>query len=350
MKKIIYTLLTGFMLLSCEKTIDFKEEITDPLLVVSSFITPDSTIKAHVSLSKFFLYDDDNYYNSFKSVDNAEFSFSVNGIEKGKLIALGNGYYQSNYKPAVGEQIKIDVKSNGYTTVFSTAEIPGKPSIIQVDTTTSIEKYYDYYTVYDQENNLTYDTVGETTRKKIYFKIKFKDNGEQKDYYRFVVLKRSYSTKQPTYGGGTIDVEEYLLNEVYLTHFDDIIFGNQTNNTNGWFDDSSSSEYSFDTFSDDFINGKEYNLTFSDYLNRDYTGYDDAYGYSFIDVTRAEYHIYLQSISSDYYLYSKSYAAANSVEDNPFTEPVQIHSNIKNGIGIFGSYTSSDVWMIKVKN
>jgi hypothetical protein len=47
----------------------------------------------------------------------------------------------------------------------------------------------------------------------------------------------------------------------------------------------------------------------------------------------------LQSLSPSYYMYLKT-REANSDSDL-FTEPVQIYTNIKGGIGIFGSYSNS---------
>ncbi len=43
----------------------------------------------------------------------------------------------------------------------------------------------------------------------------------------------------------------------------------------------------------------------------------------------------LKSISRDRYLYAKSYRDYNQSDDNPFAEPVTVHSNIENGFGIF---------------
>ena len=43
----------------------------------------------------------------------------------------------------------------------------------------------------------------------------------------------------------------------------------------------------------------------------------------------------LSSISRDNYLFIKSEAASREARDNPFAEPVIVHNNIENGIGIF---------------
>jgi hypothetical protein len=45
--------------------------------------------------------------------------------------------------------------------------------------------------------------------------------------------------------------------------------------------------------------------------------------------------------SEDYFMYKKTFNVYQSVEGNPFAEPVQVFSNIKNGYGIFAGYSHS---------
>lgn len=48
--------------------------------------------------------------------------------------------------------------------------------------------------------------------------------------------------------------------------------------------------------------------------------------------------IELLHITPDYFRYLKSLAANDNAEDNPFAEPVNVFTNIKNGYGIFTTY------------
>ncbi len=43
----------------------------------------------------------------------------------------------------------------------------------------------------------------------------------------------------------------------------------------------------------------------------------------------------LLNVSEDRFLYAKSFKDAKDAEDNPFAEPVTVHTNIENGLGIF---------------
>ena len=51
------------------------------------------------------------------------------------------------------------------------------------------------------------------------------------------------------------------------------------------------------------------------------------------------YTVVLESLNSDLYRYCRNIANASSDGGggSSFTEPVQVHSNIKNGLGIFGT-------------
>lgn len=52
--------------------------------------------------------------------------------------------------------------------------------------------------------------------------------------------------------------------------------------------------------------------------------------------------IRLEHITEDYYRYIKSRNRNISVQGNPFAEPVNVYTNVKNGYGIFTFYTSSE--------
>lgn len=330
-KDILYILLIGILVTSCEKTIDFKGGITEPMLVVSSFITPDSVVKATLSKSDFFL---DKGYD-YRTVSNADFSLFVNGVEKSKLVYTGNGLYQSEYKPAIGDEIKIEVKAAEFKSVTSHTKIPDQLTIISVDTISTVEKGYWVGNEGGYYNNNNMDTTGEYIYRKLNFRIKFKDNDTEKNYYRLLVKKHSYINNEV--------IESYLFN------FEDIIFGNrQSQSSIGNLFNSGNNNYSYDTFSDDLINGKEYELKFSNISIIESKDYKNP-GTTTKQEIRSIYFIYLQQISSEYYMYAKSSSKARNIDDNPFMEPVQIHSNIQNGIGIFGSYTSSPVKVIDVK-
>jgi hypothetical protein len=55
------------------------------------------------------------------------------------------------------------------------------------------------------------------------------------------------------------------------------------------------------------------------------------------------FHIYLLNTSEDYYLYKRS--IKNVSFGDPFAEPTLVYTNVVNGLGCFGSYTGSSVFI-----
>ncbi len=80
---------------------------------------------------------------------------------------------------------------------------------------------------------------------------------------------------------------------------------------------------------DDSFNGTDFDLSigFSNFFDYNSTGEEDTV-YLLVE---------LSNISRDNYLFIKSEAASREAQDNPFAEPVIVHNNIENGIGIFRS-------------
>jgi hypothetical protein len=55
------------------------------------------------------------------------------------------------------------------------------------------------------------------------------------------------------------------------------------------------------------------------------------------------FHIYILNTSEDYYRYKRSLKNLNF--GDPFAEPTLVYSNVVNGLGCFGSYTGSSVFV-----
>lgn len=75
-------------------------------------------------------------------------------------------------------------------------------------------------------------------------------------------------------------------------------------------------------FSDKYFNGKNYDLKFSYFKNLS------------DDVT-----IILYSLSKDYFNYLQSVEEYNLAQEDPFSKPVTIFSNVSTNLGVFGAYS-----------
>jgi len=319
--KIYFSLIiTILFLASCEKEIEFKGETTDPKVVVNSYIAADSIITAHISESRFFLT---NGY-TFKNIENASVNIFKNGVLMEKMTYVGDGIYTGTIKskPIVGETIKLVVNVPTKNEVSCETKIELQSVILSIDTTQLVSSQSPI-SIYNS-NNGTLETVGYYVNYECKYKLKMKDNANEKNYYRLVVRTHSIFL-----AGGYSDS--------YSFTFDDIVSGNSNKNEFS-LDGNPSNEYN--VFSDEIFNGKEYSLSFSTSQNTAVA----LPGYDLTNITRenlkTEVYIDLQSISKSYYLYLKS-RSASTTSNSFFSEPIQIHNNIDGGIGILGSYSSN---------
>lgn len=314
--KIYLSLIISLVLFaSCEKDVEFKGEMTKSVLVVNSFVSPDSIVSANVSESKFFLEEE----STITGIENATVSVYVNGTFKEKMIHLDNGNYTGTYIPTIGEIIKLVVTVPNKTDVSCEDKVLTRPEIVSVDTTITSSTLNGYHlnehTKLNSSDTQVYDTIGENRSNDYEFKIKMKDNGSEKNYYRLAVIRKYTYTDGTAYYGDP-HISENIDPQAYSS--DPLQTGDDSN--------------PFCVFSDDIINGKEYTMKFK--LNESTNvNYDQS------ENDKTEMIIALQQISKDYYLYLRTRAVAN--EDDVFSEPVQIHCNVKNGLGVFGSYSSS---------
>ncbi|MDD5186307.1 MAG: DUF4249 domain-containing protein [Paludibacter sp.] len=338
--KIVLSIFASlFIFISCEKDIEFNGEITDPLIVVNSYITPDSVVSAHISESRFFLKDSITY----KNINNADVSVWVNGVFKEKMNLVEKGMYHGTYKPIVGETIKIIVNVPTRKEVSCETKIYSQPVINSIDTANIWTG--DRYEIQSSGTSYgngpmtwVYDTIATVTGHTINYTLKFNDNANEQNFYRLVVQNIEHYTVTDT----IMHTSKDSIMTNYYFNFTDVVSGNNTTNDPTAIIGGGYYSYNmYNAFSDELFNGKTYSLTFS--TNEDICKYSPEYTYGRETPDRKEIKIYLQSISRDYYLYLKSRAAGSGGE-NFFSEPVQIHNNIVGGIGILGSYTSSLVY------
>ncbi|MDD4107710.1 MAG: DUF4249 domain-containing protein [Prolixibacteraceae bacterium] len=329
-------IIVGFILISCEKDIEFKEEITNPLVAVNSFVTPDSTITAYISMSSFFLKDTVAYRN----VNNAEVNLWINGTLKEKLNFDSVGIYKSSYKPAISDQIKLTVDVPQMKQVSATTNFTHAPVILSIDTLKVITKKEVLWT-------LSGDTQVVKQHYKVNYKLKFTDNGNQENYYRLIVRKVSFEGVWNEQTNKVDTIANERLGQYSDFDFTDVVSGNTTDpladeGTSPVSMLLSNTTNRYHVFSDDLFNGKTYSLQFSTNI----TKYIKDIHYGSLENIKHEVYISLQNISEDYYLYLKTRGASYAA--NYFSEPVKVHNNITNGIGILGSYTNSNIVRINL--
>ncbi len=311
---------------SCEDEIDFKGSITTQKLVVNCLLASDSAILVNVFHSSPIQANTGGknpVSNAIvKLYENSQFvgQLKLSSVEQDSIIAVGglglNAYTLEGFKASSSKRYKIEVEADGYETVFSEVFIPQPVSILKVDTTYSLM----------QNSKDNYKKIA------INFVITFKDPPDEKNYYRVVMReKNGWSTGYgPDYEKGYwvhfIDIGRLMIKHI---ESNDISINPQGNNNDerlGFVPNN------LMVFNDDLFDGKEHTISV----------YPLSYRSPLYDVFEFnEVHIELHSISEDYYLYAKSLGQYNFSKNDEFAEPVLVHNNIKNGLGVFGAYSIS---------
>jgi hypothetical protein len=148
--------------------------------------------------------------------------------------------------------------------------------------------------------------------------LKFDDPGGEKNYYLVQVYSAGYSG----YEGQTVWC-------VSTTDKDIEAIGENADplSTDNCFDGGSL------LLRDDNFNGTQKQLRF--YVNSYYMQEHDD-----ISSNRTwRPYVKVLRITEDYFKYVKSYNVYYNSSDNPFAEPVNVYSNIRNGYGTFSAYT-----------
>jgi hypothetical protein len=295
MKKYILIIFILATVWSCTKTIEFNDKGTGSLMVVNSLIYPDSCISGTISQSTSILKS-----NTVGTMLNGTVDLYENGILVRQMTSTLGNFRATDFKPKAGNTYRIAVSANGKQVEAETV-IPNQAEVISVDTTTI--------------NN-------DWGSKSLNFKFKVKD-GTGDDYFRIIVINDNLSfyyqdKKTRIYfrnsSSGYFDTNDPIFNSLYSNYGNDALNmgpGNQ-----------------YHIFPDDYFEGKEYTFQFqvAQFLNY---GNNQVYN---------RFVIHVQKLSKDMFNYMKYLDLYNYYRDDPFSEPVPVYSNIKNGAGIFAGY------------
>ncbi|MDR2622328.1 MAG: DUF4249 domain-containing protein, partial [Dysgonamonadaceae bacterium] len=266
----------------------------------------------------------------FRQIDDAEVTFRKDGSPAESLQNVGEGYYIGTYVPREGDNLRITASCNGFDPVECETQMVSPTPVISVDTmNTRMEKSFFYNYGYDENGYLVPFDSTEYLQFESDMTVTFEDPANIANYYAMELnLHVCYSSGE-------------VFDKVIGYTSDDMVF--RTNDLISFNNGNSQLLY---PFSDELFDGKKYSLKIkaaSNYWNYDFPGYwnyDFPAGKDYSKITGQEIQVTLRSLSPSYYLYLKTRGATNSAPDF-FMEPVQIYTNIKGGIGIFGNYSNA---------
>jgi len=317
--KTIMILLIMVISGSCSREIEFKGSITEPKLVVNGICSLDSVVGLELSISK-------NKYGNLQDIkllSNARVFLYIDGQKAEELVEekgrpgfyRGHSLVEENRKYAVEvEHAEYGRIQSGESSIGNKVEVAGEK--LQVDSTSVInpERLPD-----------------------IKCTVKFNDPAAEKNYYRLIVSYSIGLTKvKPDDEGNEktmVTMFDYYGLDESIESTDPVLLQNKTND-NMVFDESNPK---YTLFTDELINGKDYDLSF--FLNRSM-----LYKIAKVDPSKGDFYyirIELQSLSKEVFSYIKTMDGANNVTQGLFSEPFQVYSNIVDGIGIWGLYASS---------
>lgn len=293
MKNIVQTLIVFFagviLFTSCETVIDMKLPEQPPKMVINSFFTPDSIMMLHLSKSQFVLKNQE-----LKPITDGNISLFENGKFIGKFTHINKGfYYLPGFFPKENAQYTLNAESSGLKSVEANEIIPPKPVINRIELSSSFFEGINYKD----------------------FIIYIQDNANEENYYMVNLIGKRYDY---VYDSLTYDIIDSVeIYEQVNFNSQDLVFEEQVASSQA-------------IISDKIFNGSIYPLRLS--VNE--YNFDEYSNMGYFEIT-----IQLKQISKAYAQYVLTYSK-NRYSD-PFSQPVQVYSNVTNGFGIFAGYSST---------
>ncbi len=281
-KLLIVSLLFGIT--SCVKEVDFTGEETAPLPVLNCVVDADEDIVyADLTKSLFFLR-----YGKFAPIKNAEITFTWKDTEL-PMQHEKDGVYATIvpiYTIGAGDGISIAATMPEFGTITTeTLKMPAKPLIC----------------------NACYKwTDGDVNIKS--FTLKFLNNDPSNTYYKISVYSNFYNDSTNDLDWNNVGYERISCNDSRLML----------------------SNSDFPT-----INEGKYLL----FPARNFSGDTCILTIEFEGIIYTDnlYYVEVASISESLYKYFSTLNNYYNTQNNPFTEPVQVFTNIRGGLGIFGA-------------
>jgi len=265
------------LLLSCEK--DLKTDVVvNPKLCFNCILNPDSVINGSLSLSQSI-----SESNTLQKVNDATIELKKDGQVIGIMKNEGKGIYRFESKPTPGCVYEINISKAGYSSLYAFTLIPHSP-ILQY-----------------QKDNKELHNAGASSYYTFRSTYSIHDQHGTNRYWKYNIRLTNGIWR---FNGGYYGIDSAI--------FDDFNRVSDATDKYGFH-----YEY-YLRINDTGLDGKV--LTFSE------DGIDGAIAF-FLD---ADEHY-------DKYLKSTIKQKMNDDGSLLFNEPVQIYSNIENGLGIFGS-------------
>ncbi|MBI1265908.1 MAG: DUF4249 family protein [Cryomorphaceae bacterium] len=201
----------------------------------------------------------------------------------GTFTSLGEGRYVLNYTPEAGKTYNIKCADPLLGEVQAETTVPNNVALEVVNV-----------------------EIADDLEGKIDIDIRFEDGASEDDFYHLLLY---------TDFGGQPNLLSFETQEEFLRNTDEL-----SENSFFYFDDC--------LFDDNSFTSQSVDIRFTAFA-----------------LLETDNRIQLVHVSSDYFNYRKSLKLATDASGNPFSQPVQIYSNIQGGLGIFAGYAADEQLM-----
>ncbi len=291
MRALLKIALLLILFLNCEKVVEVDIPVHEPVLVGSAFFTPDSLWSVRITRSTDILSPN----NMALQIENATVELWQEDQYLTELAHQGNGLYRSdNLRPAAGNSYTLRAAAPNFEAIEASDYLSPPVAITSVLNLPARSGDPDEYV----RLRLTFDDPPDIDN---YYLLSI----QMVDIFGYRFFNH-FETSNPVImansdeDSGPVNIDDFFDNEAV---FDDVLFAGET-------------------------------------LEIDFGYYDFLFGSN----SWAQVYIRLSSVSEHYFRHHKTFRKAETVDGgNPFQEPVLIHSNVQNGIGIFAGYSTS-VW------
>jgi hypothetical protein len=353
----IFLLLLVPLLQSCTKEMEIDVKNAEKKIVVQCLFSDEESWDVIILTTKGLIDDSDKY------IDNATVEIR-SGSTSIFLDSEGDGHYESSQKPVPGEIYELRVNVPGYEEVRAQSSIPVSVEALAKD-------FEINWLTYMYPNDLTdYDAFPVTIlfekpiqNANIIFRAKLFN--PQYGYKRYLLSSQSLKKLE---GQGIPAVSVTRLEKIVdKWQTDTEIFSDCFNGTGtmaeelnyyNWLrkelQEKTVKQREYDAFystecfaNDEWLSNISYDtrnvfgqkqsvqqagLLYADpnlkyYMEEHYSGSD-----------KREYWVEVVQASPEYYEYYRTYILQVSQRMNPYSEPVEVYTNVRNGVGVFAGY------------
>ncbi|MEM7298556.1 MAG: DUF4249 domain-containing protein, partial [Bacteroidota bacterium] len=326
MKKILI-IFSLFTLFNCEQEIPPILPEFENRIVANSFIRPDTTIAVFLSNNisvlsngvpsgitnaSIELYENDIFIGSFSEtiLEHSDNSHSSSG-EPYRPV---EGVYLMDHIPQPANTYRIEIQHSGYPQTSATTIIPTVQSEFEISLSEPIILSYDP----DYPDEPTYIRYTATVNI---------DDALGKNYYEIAVFGEGNSRI-----GFDDDGNKLYRKDLFQIDYnsDDLLF--EEGNNPAFLGDAG------EVFSDDLFNNQKFKLQIT--FDIQVGAQAQSFGADGREVLASweRFFIEVRSLSEEYYQYQYTSSLHKTITEDPFAEPVQVFSNVENGLGIFSWY------------